>query len=110
MKTATIDTLERAGWTFVQAFVGVLVGVNFSTGSTDWSQVLISAGVAGLVAALKAMGVTASQAKHVKDFSDAVRAIGPVDQVMDRAEKNPAVRTTEQIAAEVIQRLSRQGK
>ena len=36
------DLMERAGWTFLQSFVGVLVGVNVTTGTVDWREVLIT--------------------------------------------------------------------
>lgn len=47
-----LDLLERTGWTAVQAFCGVIVGLAVTDG-VDWGAVFISAGVAAGIAAAK---------------------------------------------------------
>jgi hypothetical protein len=95
-----LDTLERAGWTAVQAFVGVLVGVNFADGAVDWKLVLTSAGVAALVAALKSLGVKGSQVTAVVDTAEKVPA------VHRWTENTPVGQTTEDIARRVALELT----
>lgn len=94
------DLLERVGWTALQAFVGVLAGVNLTSGSVDWALVLTSAGVAALVAALKVLGVKGSQVTAVVDTAEKVPAV-------ERwTENTPAGQTTEDIARKVAYQLT----
>lgn len=48
------DLLERTLWTAVQAFAGVLVATDV-TGSVQWKDVFIAAGVAAGLAVAKAL-------------------------------------------------------
>lgn len=95
------DLLERTAWTFAQAFVGVLVGVNVTSGSVNWREVLISATVAGLVAALKVLGVKGSQVTTAKTLANAARTLPEVK----KAEEYPAVQTSEEVARRVAREL-----
>lgn len=95
-----VDLLERAGWTAVQAFVGVLAGVNLTAGGTDWGLVLTSAGVAALVAALKVLGVKGSQVTAVVDTAEKVPA------VHRWTENTPVGETSEEIARRVAAQLA----
>lgn len=47
-----LDLLERTGWTAIQAFLGVIVGLSVTEG-IDWGAVFVSAGVAAGIAAAK---------------------------------------------------------
>lgn len=94
------DLLERVGWTALQAFIGVLAGVNFAAGSVDWVLVFTSAGVAALVAALKVLGVKGAAVTTVVDVAEKVPA------VHRWTEETPAGRTTEDIARRVALELT----
>lgn len=52
MVNKTLDFIERVAWTFIQTFLGVLIASNID-GSTDWSEVLYAALIAGGIAAAK---------------------------------------------------------
>jgi hypothetical protein len=95
------DLLERAGWTAVQAFVGVLAGVNLTEGAVDWKLVLTSAGIAALVAALKVLGVKGSQVTTVVDTAEKIPA------VHRWTENTPVGQTSEEIARRVASELAR---
>lgn len=98
--TKFVDLLERVGWTALQAFVGVLAGVNLTSGTVDWALVLTSAGVAALVAALKVLGVNGSQVTAVVDAAEQVPA------VHRWTENTPVGQTTEDIARRVARELT----
>lgn len=95
-----VDLLERAGWTALQAFVGVLAGVNIAEGSTDWKLVLTSAGIAALVAALKVLGVKGAQVSTAVDVAEKVPA------VHRWTETTPIGQTSEEIARRVARELT----
>lgn len=97
-----VDLLERAGWTFVQSFVGVLVGLDLTAGAIDWKTSLVSAAVAGLVAALKVLGVKGAQVTAVVDTAEKVPA------VHRWTEHTPVGQTTEEIARRVARELTDQ--
>lgn len=102
MKTTVVDMVERAGWTFAQAFVGSLVGINFVSGSTDWREVFVSALVAGLVAVLKVLGVTAAQVRSAQKAADVVAEEVPV---IHKLAETPVGQTTDDIARHVALEL-----
>ena len=54
-KAKYLDLLERTAWTAVQAFFGVLAGLSIADQDVQWDTVFISAGVAALIAAAKAI-------------------------------------------------------
>lgn len=97
---ALVDLAERAGWTALQAFVGVLAGVNIADGATDWTLVLTSAGIAALVAALKVLGVKGAQVSATVDIAEKVPA------VHRWTESTPVGRTSEDIARRVARELT----
>lgn len=99
MKALT-DLLERAGWTAMQAFVGVLAGVNIADGATDWTLVLTSAGIAALVAALKVLGVRGAQVSTVMDAAEKVPAVERWTRT------TPAGRTTESVVRRAARELT----
>lgn len=97
---SVLDLLERAGWTAMQAFVGVLAGVNIADGATDWTLVLTSAGIAALVAALKVLGVKGAQVSAVADIAEKVPAV-------DRwTRTSPAGRATESVVRQAARELT----
>lgn len=97
--TKFYDLLERVGWTAMQAFVGVLAGVNLTDGAVDWQLVLTSAGVAALVAALKVLGVSGSQVTAVVGTAEKIPAV-------ERWTRNtPAGRKTESVARDAARQL-----
>lgn len=57
-----IDLGERAGWTVVQAFAGVVVAASSAAGfgGLDWRAALLGAGSAGALSVLKSLGVGSS--------------------------------------------------
>lgn len=99
MKTV-LDLLERAGWTFVQSFVGVLVGMDLAAIAVDWRAALVSAVIAGLVSALKVLGVKGAQVSAAVDVAKKVPA------VHRWTEETPAGRTSEEIARRVAAELT----
>lgn len=96
MKTKILDLLERSFSTFVEGFLGVLVGVNFTDGAVNWKLILISAAAAGGLAVLKVLGVNAS---HVQ----AARAV--VDKLPTEVQQNKIVKTADDWAEEVEKAL-----
>lgn len=60
-----VDLVDRAGWTFVQAFAATLLVL----GLDDWRKSLASAAVAGAIAAVKTM---AGQQTGESPLGDAV--------------------------------------
>lgn len=57
-----VDLGERAGWTVVQAFAGVVVAASSAAGfgGLDWRAALLGAGSAGVLSVLKCLGVSFS--------------------------------------------------
>jgi hypothetical protein len=53
-KQKYLDLLERTIWTAVQAFAGVLIGLQL-TSEIEWDTVFASAGFAALIAAMKCL-------------------------------------------------------
>lgn len=113
-----LDTVERSAWTFLQAAVGALVGVNVATGSINWQEVLVTAVVAGIVAVLKSLGVTASQINELgtvvrtaKQDPAVAAVVAKAEQVpavaatVAKVEQSPVVRTSEEVAREVAAQL-----
>ena len=71
-KAQFVDLFERAAWTFVQAFVGVLVATSMFTGDTPANlDAWKAAAVAAVIAGVKA--VVAQQ------FGNGTAATVPVD-------------------------------
>lgn len=62
MRVNWIDLGERAGWTVVQAFAGVVVAASSAAGfgGLDWRAALLGAGSAGVISVLKSLGVSFS--------------------------------------------------
>lgn len=104
MKQNVLDVLERVTWTALQAFVGVLAGVNITAGSVDWTLVLTSAGVAALAAALKALGVKGSQVTAVVDTAERIPAVNRW------TENTPAGQTTEDMARQVAREVTEENR
>lgn len=94
------DLAERAGWTALQAAIGVLAGVNIADGATDWTLVLTSAGIAALVAALKVLGVNSSQVTAVANTVEQVPAVERWTRT------TPAGRTTESVVRRAARELT----
>lgn len=94
------DLIERAGWTALQAAIGVLAGVNITDATTDWTLVLSAAGIAALVAALKTLGVQGSQVTAVADLAEKVPAVERWTST------TPAGRTTERVVRRAARELT----
>jgi hypothetical protein len=58
-----LDLVERSGWTFVQALAATIYAAGQTTNfsSINWQAALTGAGIAAVIAMLKALGVNASQ-------------------------------------------------
>lgn len=106
MRVNWIDLGERAGWTVVQAFAGVVVaaGASAGFGGLDWRAALLGAGSAGVLSVLKSLGVsfsgsaTAGAAQALTtDVVDALgEAIGSLaGHTHVQVTANPAVQDTQ---------------
>lgn len=102
----TLDTVNRSARTFVQAAVGALVGINFTSGSVNWQEVLVTALAAGVLAVLMSFGITASQVNQLGAVVSTAKQIPAVAEVVAKAEQSPVVRTSEDVAREVAAQLT----
>lgn len=118
MKNTLRDLVERTVWTFAQAFVGTLVATNVASGTVNWREVLVSSAVAGIVAVLKVLGVSASQVNTVVTTAQAVaqapvveaavkaaESVPTVKNVVEKVAASPVVETSEDVARQVANSL-----